>query len=119
MTQLEAVRAALRQAMKVCHVPDTLHGGLERYLLDRILPGGFLQACLCNDLAEACRRADPVNVHHLAPIIEFLEGYASPDAWGSRDHVLAWTVTPNRLEILPPRRPNVPPKPNAPLDREV
>lgn len=102
MPDPDPLRAALRQAMVVCHVPETLHDGLLRFFLDRILPGGFLQAVLCNDLAEACRRADPFNSKQLAPIVAFLEQFAIEEAWGSPAKVLTWTVTPDRFELARP-----------------
>ena len=32
-------------------------------------------------------------------LVDFLFGHAPAPAWGSRDSVLAWTTTPDRLEI--------------------
>jgi hypothetical protein len=82
-----------------CHVPMHLRDGLVRYFSDGILPGSFLQAVLCNDLAQAILRAAPNGLSALPPLILFLQHYAPASAWGSRDLVLAWTTTPDRLEI--------------------
>lgn len=79
-------------------VPAHLHEGLLRYLHDRILPGGFMQAVLCNDLQQAVCRADPVSLAGLRALVEFLQWDCPAEAWGSRDAVLAWTATPDRLE---------------------
>lgn len=92
-------RNVIRRRMKACGVPESLQGGLERYLVDRILPGGFLQAVLFNNMAEAVRRADPINQRFFAELILFLDTTAADEAWGSRDNVLAWTTTPDRLEL--------------------
>lgn len=97
----DELRDAIRQAMKVCGVPDNLREGLIRYFCDRILPGGFLQAVLVNDLAEACRRADPFTGRCLPQVIAYLDQFVTPDAWGSREKVLAWTVTKDRFELGP------------------
>lgn len=92
----------MRQAMKVCGVPENLREGLVRYFCDRILPGGFLQSVLCNELAEACRRADPFTGRCLPEVMAYLDQFATPEAWGSRDRVFAWTVTKDRFELTLP-----------------
>jgi hypothetical protein len=93
------IAAALRDGAAVCGVPAHLRGGLDRYVLDGILPGGFLQAVLCADLIEVAFRADPVSWQSLPALIQFLLFYAPRACWRSRAAVLAWTVTPDRLEI--------------------
>jgi hypothetical protein len=85
--------------MRDCAVPEHLRDGLARYLLDRILPGSFLQAVLCADLSEAARRGDPSSLVGLGGLMAFLDHYAPDGSWGSRAAVLAWTVTPERLEV--------------------
>jgi hypothetical protein len=81
------------------NVPKHLREGLVRYFSDGILPGGFMQAVLCNDLAQAVARADPLSFIGLRHIVAFLEQCAPAQAWGSREAVLTWTTTPNRLEV--------------------
>jgi hypothetical protein len=85
--------------MQVCDVRPHLQGGLVRYVVDGLLPGGFLQACLCVNLIEVARRGDPNSLLSLPGVIAFLEHYAPEDCWGSREKVAAWTCTPDRLEI--------------------
>lgn len=82
-----------------CDVRDHLRGGLIRYVVDGILPGGFLQACLCKSLIETARRGDPGSLVSLPGVVMFLEHYAPADCWGSVATVRAWTSTPDRLEI--------------------
>jgi hypothetical protein len=97
-----ATRAAeLRDGAELLAVPLNLRGGLDRYILDGILPGGFLQAVLCCDLREAALRADPVSLFALPTLVHFLEHYAPRECWGSHAAVVAYTVTPDRLEIPP------------------
>lgn len=80
-------------------VPMHLRRGLALYFSAGILPGSFLQAVLCNNLREAWLRGDPIARRDLFCIVDFLHSWAPIDSWGSRDKVLAWTVTPDRLEI--------------------
>jgi hypothetical protein len=61
--------AALREA----GVPAHLHEGLALYAFERILPGSFLQAVLCNDLRQAVRRADPDSAAGLFRLVRFLD----------------------------------------------
>lgn len=95
----EAIVQAIEGALPASGVPHHLRAGLVRYFSDGILPGSFLQAVLCNNLQLALARADPVAWAGLASIVTFLRTHAPDDAWGSRETVLAWTTTPDRLEI--------------------
>jgi hypothetical protein len=79
-------------------VPEYLRGGLVRYFSDGILPGGFLQAVLANDLRGTVSRADPYALLGLLSLVRFLVDHAPGVAWGSREAVLAWTTTPDRWE---------------------
>lgn len=98
-TERQAIVVAAIRGLALCDVPEYLRGGLVRYLSDGILPGSFLQAVLCNDLTQACVRADPFALAGLAALAEFLIHYAPVIAWGSRARVLAWTTTPDRIEV--------------------
>lgn len=89
-------------ALADCYVSGHLCGGLVRYIVDGVLPGGFLQGCLCNNLIEAARRGDPRSLVSLPGVIMFLEHYAPEPCWGSTAKVRAWTSTPDRLEIAEP-----------------
>jgi hypothetical protein len=80
-------------------VPHHLRPGLVRYFADGIMPGSFLQAVLVNDLTQAVRRADPESCAALGPLVTFLLMHAPSIAWGSREAVLAWTTTPDQLEV--------------------
>jgi hypothetical protein len=95
----EALVQRIVGALPASGIPEHLRGGLVRYFADGILPGSFLQAVLCNDLQEAVTRAAPGSLSALLPLIIFLNNEAPSAAWGSRSQVLAWTTTPDRLEI--------------------
>src|SRR5262249_47636391 len=94
----ERLRNELPGALSFYHVPAALQGGIVRYMVDGVLPDGFLQAVLCNNLVQACRQADSANIFRLRDVVDFLTACAPPNSWGSRERVLAWTSTPERFE---------------------
>lgn len=71
-------------------IPRHLRPGLIRYLDHGILPGGFLQAVICNDLREACVRADDAARPRLWAIIRFLHWEAPAGSWGSPEALMKW-----------------------------
>jgi len=103
MTDEADERARLEAALEAAGVPEHLRGGLVRYLVDRILPGGFLQAVLVVDVPQAIARYAGGNLAAAAYTIGAVHGFLllfAPEAsWGSVEKVTAWTVTPDRLEI--------------------
>jgi hypothetical protein len=86
-------REHLRQALTRSDVPFSLHDGLIEYFADRRPTGRFLQACLENNFAEACVRADVYNRARLADLAMFLCNYVPQTAWGSPDAVHAWLLS--------------------------
>lgn len=97
--QREALVARLVAALTASGVADHLRGGLVRYVADGILPGGFLQAVLCNNLREAITRGSYDSIVTLPALITVLAWDFPDEAWGSVARVLGWTTTPERLEI--------------------
>ncbi len=75
------------------HLPVRFRGGMERYLHDGILPGGFLRAVLCNDLKEALSRADDRSVMELPGIVSWLYSTAPMDCWGSPEAMNNWAAS--------------------------
>jgi len=63
---------------------------LQRYVNDRIPPGGFLLAVLSNDLRGACERADQENQRALFEIVKYVYNYVPGVAWGSPERVDEW-----------------------------
>jgi hypothetical protein len=81
-------------------VPHHLRAGLVRYFSDGILPGGFMQAVLvCDYDAARARYVGPGAAAVIARLTDFLAAHAPANTWGSVETVLAWTTTPDRLEI--------------------
>jgi len=71
--------------------PDMVES-LERYVEGGVPPGGFLQAVLCNDLAEACSRADLENLRNIPAFAAYLHNRVPWGAWGDYKRFEAWCV---------------------------
>ena len=53
-------------------------------------PGSFLTAVICNDLTQACRRADEVNLRNLPAFVAYFYNDVPGPCWGSRERMDAW-----------------------------
>ena len=82
-------RADVQRELKARGVAGHLHGGIVRYIVDRIRPGDFLLAVLQNDLAEAVVRCSS-SLEILKPLVEFLNNAAPRECWGSEEKVRVW-----------------------------
>lgn len=71
-------------------IPTHTWHGINRYVYDRIVPGGFLHAVLENDLQGACNSADPVNQKYIYEIVRYLWNNAPARCWGSKTRVNQW-----------------------------
>lgn len=76
---------------KLC--PAHLVESLTRYAEHGVPVGGFLTACLENNLLEAIARADGENLPLLPHIVAWLYEYMPFGAWRSRENVEAWLAT--------------------------
>jgi len=90
---IDDYRAHLRSRLLSSDVPLPLHSGLLEYFAARRPTGDFLRAVLCNDLRDACGRADDVNRYELHTIVAWLNRYVPAPAWGSADAVAAWLAS--------------------------
>ena len=63
---------------------------LERYVLGRVPPGGFLTACLCNDFLQGVLQADDQNTKILKQYARFIMHEVPFESHGSPDKVRAW-----------------------------
>ena len=70
--------------------PESVRGGLERYIEDKIEPGGFLVKVLENDLFGAMGAADFHNRMILFDIVSWIYNNAPATCWGSKDQIIAW-----------------------------
>jgi hypothetical protein len=72
------------------YIPERMMSGLARYVNDHVLPGGFLQAVLRNDLTDAVCRADDENLANIPAFVGYLYNEAPGMCWGSPAAVAAW-----------------------------
>lgn len=90
----DTAEATCRRELQAYQIPDSLHGGLVRYLVDGIRPGSFLCAVLENDLLEAVTRANPPeNFEALPALVRFLFNEAPATSYGSAEKVAIWCAT--------------------------
>jgi hypothetical protein len=71
-------------------LPESLRGGMQRYIEHRIEPGSFLAAVLENDLWRSCEYADEANYQRLHQIVRWLYNHAPAACWGSAANVEQW-----------------------------
>jgi len=72
------------------YVHEFVLAGLERYVKQRIRPGPFLEAVLCNKLKEAYQLADDYNEAHLYHLVKYLYWEIPGLAWGSEKKYKDW-----------------------------
>ena len=71
-------------------IPNHTKESLDRYVNHKIMPGGFLQAVLTNDLFGAIGQADRENRAALADICIYIYNELPGNCWGSKDIVWKW-----------------------------
>ena len=71
-------------------LPERMWGAIYRYIEHGIPPGHFLSAVICNDLREACARADDENRSLLFEYVRFFHCYAPISCWGSEGKFVEW-----------------------------
>ena len=71
-------------------LPEGLQYSMKCYIEKGIRTGGFLTACLENDLLAAVNRADKTNLARLKDVVQWIYNEAPSDCWGSREKVQAW-----------------------------
>lgn len=82
-------------------IPEHLREGLARFIDHGTVPGGFLTACLSNDLLSAVSRAHPtLTIEDLRAVMHFLYMGAPSMCWGNRQLVEGWRSHPYRLERM-------------------
>jgi hypothetical protein len=84
------MRSAVNYVFRGIAIPIHTAEGIDRYVQERIHPGSFLEAVLCNDLREACAHADEDNAVALWAIVAFLYNEIPIAAWGSPEKFTAW-----------------------------
>ena len=73
-------------------IPSNTKDALVRYVERRIIPGGFLQAVLQNDLFAAVGYADQENLTHLRLIVQYVFNHIPTRFYGSRETLEEYTT---------------------------
>ena len=71
-------------------IPDNLKESIDRYVNDGIPTGGFLQACIENDLREAVARADDRNIRLIPEVVSYLYNDCPSNCWGHKGAFGKW-----------------------------
>jgi hypothetical protein len=71
-------------------LPTHMRDGMRLYVLERVPPGGFLEAVLSNDLKSAIIRADSTNQKAIVQIVQFCMWALPIGCWGSPERVTKW-----------------------------
>lgn len=82
-------------------IPNRMMGGIERYVQDGIMPGGFLQAVICNDLKEAVGMADYENMRNLPAFVSYFYNKTPALCWGSEEKMKAWHTNQDHRRTPP------------------
>lgn len=88
------------------HVPPAQMVELVRFVEQGIKPNRFLCAVLENDLNEACKQGDDLNLCNLPAFAAYLNNEASIYCWGTPERVAAW-VARGGLECNTPNIPHL------------
>ncbi len=78
------------------YIPKRMMGGISRYINQGVLPGEFLQAVICNDLREACGKADDENIANLPAYVAYFYNEVPANCWGSRKTMQEWVQRQSR-----------------------
>lgn len=74
-------------------LPEHMIAAIRRYVDDRIEPGGFLSAVICNDLKQAAGLADHINKHLLFEYVQYFYNETPSDCWGTEEKFNSWLST--------------------------
>jgi hypothetical protein len=71
-------------------IPERMREGLRRYIVDRVQPGDFLTAVICNDLRNAVGRADAENLSLIPLYVRWFYNVAPNQSHGSLSRMNTW-----------------------------
>lgn len=74
-------------------IPEHMHGGVTRYVLNGIPMGDFGKMLLSNDFMGAAGRADKANLAALGNWARFLYNHVPSGCKGSPERVAAWVAS--------------------------
>ena len=82
------------------YIPKRMEPSILAYVNDGRLPGDFLTAVLCNDLEEACKRADGENLRNLPAFVAYFHNEIPGNIWGSREKVTRYVEAKHKERAL-------------------
>jgi len=86
------------QMMATRFVPEHMREGLAMYVVEGVMPGGFLRAVLEGDLFGALGRADEINMRLLHTYAIYLANDVPAAIYGSPGAVQRWVD--HNLELI-------------------
>jgi hypothetical protein len=66
--------------------------GIEMYIRDGVVPGGFLTAIITNNLKDAVQYADDENVGNIPAYVDYFYNVAPARCWGSEANMQRWCI---------------------------
>lgn len=82
--------STLFELSQACDISFDCYKDLTDYILRGQPMGHFLTAFVCNDLKQACVRADDDNKYRIWNIAFFLYNHAPMECWGSTERYEKW-----------------------------
>lgn len=79
-----------RYQFRGIELPESLKESLDAYVSTGRPTGGFLQACIENDLKDAVARADECSLAAIPAVIGYLYNEAPIGSWGKKECFRAW-----------------------------
>ena len=73
-----------------CVLSEHIIRTLTEYQQHGMPPGGFVTACLENNLCESFGRADHINKHVIGAIVSYMYNEMDSRCWGSKERVERW-----------------------------
>lgn len=71
-------------------IPPRMQAAIMRYVLNRVKPGDFLTAVICNDLRQAVGLADAENSPLIPLYVRWLTNNAPSVCWGDAAAMRVW-----------------------------
>ena len=71
-------------------IPDRVRDAFRDHVIFGYVAGGFVEACLANNLSEAVCRADPECLAYIRNIVMYLNNCVSAKCWGNEEKVTQW-----------------------------
>ena len=72
---------------------------VKRYTEKHCPVGGFLTAVICNDLEQACWKADDENLRNIPAFVAYFYNNAPSPCWGSKEKMNKWLEMGRQGEV--------------------